>query len=313
MSVVILARGYLRTRRNFPRADKALLLLLVPCAAAMLIGMTDSFALAMLPLLVLTPPVYVATAVLAVIALRRGDRAAGYLLLAFSGIFLASILIPLGALNILPQAAGLDYSGLLGSVLALVLLAVGLGDRVRRMQEERQSAMRNAAEVEKRILAQSNEKLKRLDRLKDDFLANTSHELRTPLNGIIGITDSLLGGVAGPLPGGAVENLELVSASGRRLAGLVNDILDFAKLRHGDLHLERRPIDPRPIIEIVLKLSKPLAAGKNLELQDDLASTVPMIDADASASRRRNRRASSNHSPRRTAASHGSTAERAWA
>jgi len=84
-------------------------------------------------------------------------------------------------------------------------------------------------------LAQQNEELQRLDQLKDEFLANTSHELRTPLNGIIGIAESLVDGVTGELPEATRNNLAMIVASGRRLSSLVNDILDFAKLRHQTL------------------------------------------------------------------------------
>lgn len=76
-----------------------------------------------------------------------------------------------------------------------------------------------------------SEKLLTLDRLKDDFLANTSHELRTPLNGIIGIAESMLDDATTKLNYDTRQNLSLIVASGRRLSSLVNDILDFSKLK----------------------------------------------------------------------------------
>ena len=62
-----------------------------------------------------------------------------------------------------------------------------------------------------------SEKLVSLDKLKDEFLANTSHELRTPLNGIINITQSVLEGDAENLTNTQKENLEIVKSAGRRL------------------------------------------------------------------------------------------------
>ena len=63
-----------------------------------------------------------------------------------------------------------------------------------------------------------------MDRLKDDFLANTSHELRTPLNGIIGISESLMDNEVPPNSTELRENLALVVASGKRLSSLVDGI-----------------------------------------------------------------------------------------
>src|ERR687885_64317 len=83
-----------------------------------------------------------------------------------------------------------------------------------------------------------NTQLQRLDQIKDEFLANTSHELRTPLNGIIGIAESLLDGAAGELNDRQKANLAMVVSSGKRLANLVNDILDFAKLKNSDIELQ---------------------------------------------------------------------------
>ena len=84
---------------------------------------------------------------------------------------------------------------------------------------------------------QAEAALLRADALKDEFLANTSHELRTPLSGIIGIGQSMLDGATGSLSDEQRRNLDMVVASGRRLANLVNDLLDFSKLRHETIEL----------------------------------------------------------------------------
>lgn len=125
-----------------------------------------------------------------------------------------------------------------------------------------------------------NDRLRKVDRLKDEFLANTSHELRTPLNGIIGLVDSLMDGAAGDLPPKAQKNLALVLSSGRRLANLVNDILDFSKLRHSSLDLHRKPVDIRALTDVVITLCEPLIARKNLKLINKIPTDTPPVDAD---------------------------------
>ncbi|MDF0552811.1 response regulator [Kamptonema sp. UHCC 0994] len=129
-------------------------------------------------------------------------------------------------------------------------------------------------------LENKNAELQQLDKLKDEFLANTSHELRTPLNGIIGIAESLVDGATGALPEKTVSNLALIVSSGRRLSNLVNDILDFSKLSHNNMELEIKPIGMREITEVVLTLSQPLVGKKTLELINAISPEVPLVDAD---------------------------------
>ncbi|MBO1320962.1 diguanylate cyclase [Acanthopleuribacter pedis] len=124
------------------------------------------------------------------------------------------------------------------------------------------------------------EKLRQVDRLKDEFLANTSHELRTPLNGIIGLTESLLAGAAGKLNHGLAHNLSMISYSGRRLANLINDILDFSQLRNADLVLVRKGVDVKVIADLVLTLSRPLAKNKALHLINTMDEETFFVDAD---------------------------------
>ena len=103
------------------------------------------------------------------------------------------------------------------------------------------------------VRKKAEQALLRADAMKDEFLANTSHELRTPLNGIIGIGQSMLDGATGPLTDEQRRNLGMIVASGRRLASLVNDLLDFSKLRHETVELHRRPTDLHALTELVLR------------------------------------------------------------
>ncbi len=129
-------------------------------------------------------------------------------------------------------------------------------------------------------LDEKNIALTRLDKMKDEFLANTSHELRTPLSGIIGIADSMLAGVAGKLSPQAKHNLDMVTASGRRLAGLVNDILDFSRLKNRDLALNIKPLDLRSLVDTVLTVMKPLADAKDLSLVNTIPDQIPPVLGD---------------------------------
>lgn len=129
-------------------------------------------------------------------------------------------------------------------------------------------------------LEAKNTELRRLDKLKDEFLANTSHELRTPLNGTIGITESLIDGAAGPLSDKVRANLAIVLQSSRRLSNLVNDILDFSKLQHHNIELQIKPVGLREIVEVVLTLSQTLVVKKDLDLVNGVSSDLPFAYAD---------------------------------
>ncbi|GHU03536.1 hypothetical protein FACS1894205_0250 [Alphaproteobacteria bacterium] len=131
-----------------------------------------------------------------------------------------------------------------------------------------------------RELEEKNAHLSRLDTLKDEFLANTSHELRTPINGIIGIADSMVDGATGPLSKEQKYNLELVVNSGKRLSNMINDILDFTKLKNKEIILQLKTVDLKIVVDTVLTMSKHLFAGKKLELIDDIGDSLPMVLAD---------------------------------
>ncbi len=127
---------------------------------------------------------------------------------------------------------------------------------------------------------EKNAELTRMDKLKDEFLANTSHELRTPLNGILGITEGLVDNESIKGEARVVDDLRMILTSGHRLSSLINDILDFSKLREGKLEMRLVPVDLRPLVDVVVRLLAPLATRKGLVLKNEVPIDLPAVLAD---------------------------------
>ncbi len=138
---------------------------------------------------------------------------------------------------------------------------------------------RRSAEAFRGVNALS-QKLLKLDKIKDEFLANTSHELRTPLSGILGITQAMLKGSDGELNSRQKQNLSIVIGSSRRLANLVNDILDYSKMKNGDILLHIRPIHIEGLIHTVVGVFQQLGRSKEYEVIADLPEGLPPVLAD---------------------------------
>lgn len=183
-----------------------------------------------------------------------------------------------GWLSDAPISKALWIGGGLLAVLAggLVFILVSAPARLQRAVERATAALRKSEEA----LKQANEDLQRLDKLKDEFLANTSHELRTPLNGMIGIAESMMDGATGELSERQRKNLLLIAQSGHRLAALVNDILDFSQLKHKTIELQLKPVGIREIAEVILTLNQALIRNKDLQLINAIPSDLPPAQAD---------------------------------
>lgn len=123
-------------------------------------------------------------------------------------------------------------------------------------------------------------KLLELDKLKDEFLANTSHELRTPLNGIINITSSVLESGNGRLNDNHRHNLHIVVAAARRLHNLINDILDISSLNKGEIRLALRPVDVCSVVEAIIYVFQHLKGDKEIEFDNNVPAELPPVLAD---------------------------------
>ena len=112
---------------------------------------------------------------------------------------------------------------------------------------------------------------------KSTFLANMSHEIRTPMNGVMGVLHLLK---AERLSEDGRGMLDEALSCGRMLAELLNDVIDFSKIEAGRLELTNEPLDPRSVVEGVVRLLRPQADGKGLLLRVDADPRLGWVRSD---------------------------------
>jgi signal transduction histidine kinase len=127
---------------------------------------------------------------------------------------------------------------------------------------------------------QLSEQLLEYDKQKDEFLARTSHELRTPLHGMINLSQILLDDRKEPLSAAHREQVRMLNLSGRRLADLVQDIMDLNLIRTGEIRIRRTAVDLVLAVRLVLDMLAVSMVKKNVELQNELAEDLPLLYAD---------------------------------
>ncbi|MHB1137184.1 MAG: ATP-binding protein [Coriobacteriia bacterium] len=101
---------------------------------------------------------------------------------------------------------------------------------------------------------------------RDRFLANLSHELRTPLNAIIGYAGAMKMELAGPLSGEQLAQVDTIYDSGKHLLSLVEELLEYTVLDAGVVRVNVTRFAPYKAVNDVVRLFRPLAAEKGIEL-----------------------------------------------
>jgi len=161
-------------------------------------------------------------------------------------------------------------------------LQAGFAAMVKALGEREAALERTNREVERANvdLADTNAELSRANRLKSEFLANMSHELRTPLNAIIGYSQLMLDGFDGELTEQQIVDLRRVTTAGSTLLGLINGLLDIAKIEAGRMEVERKTIFMELAVARVVDLIRPAAEAKGLQITIAVPRDLPAGWAD---------------------------------
>jgi signal transduction histidine kinase len=125
-------------------------------------------------------------------------------------------------------------------------------------------------------IAQKSRELEIASQHKSQFVANMSHELRTPLAAILGYAELMQEGFYEPLGQKSLDALTRIRSNGKHLLGLINTVLDIAKIESGQFTLNMAEYAIESVIETVRSATESLAQNKKLALTTELAKPLPI-------------------------------------
>ena len=122
-------------------------------------------------------------------------------------------------------------------------------------------------------------RLKKLEEVRKDFVANVSHEIKTPITAIKGFAETLLEGALDDRES-AFKFLETIKSNSERLNSLVNDLLTLSRIELGDITIEKTDVNPDEVTETVFATLKDKSDAKGLYLKKEISPEVIRINAD---------------------------------
>ncbi|HET7231841.1 MAG TPA: PAS domain-containing sensor histidine kinase [Longimicrobium sp.] len=143
----------------------------------------------------------------------------------------------------------------------------------KRAEEEREGLLREAE------LARAE--AERASRAKSEFLAVMSHELRTPLNAIGGYAELMEMGIRGPVSDAQRNDLERIQQSQRHLLGLINEVLNYARLESGAVPFQIEDVPLGPAVADALALVEPQAVARGLAISAAPVAAALRVRTDA--------------------------------
>ena len=152
---------------------------------------------------------------------------------------------------------------------------------VRRRSFSVTAAPVRAAEASSAVLVLHDiTELRRLERVRRDFVANVSHEFKTPLTAIQGFAETLLGGALDD-KANRKRFVEIIREHARRLARLTDDLLKLSRIEAGRLDLESRPVSVAGLVNGCVETARLKAESRGLRITVELPEGLPPVRGDA--------------------------------
>ena len=170
----------------------------------------------------------------------------------------------------------LDLLTTLASEAAVAVENVRLYDEIRRSHQELEHRVKERTQE----LAEANEELRRLNKVKSDFVSAVSHELRTPLTSIKGYASILATGKLGPISREQQERLAKIDHHTNYLTSLISDLLDIARIESGRVGMELQDVAIDQVLARVTELVAPQFKEQSLTLAVEAPPGLPAIPAD---------------------------------
>jgi len=121
--------------------------------------------------------------------------------------------------------------------------------------------------------------LRKLEKIRQDFVANVSHELRTPVSNIKGYAETLVEGALNDKEN-ALEFLRIILSDSNRLSALIDDLLNLAKIESGKLNMEKGPYGLLFIVDQVMGTFKKQIERKSISVKTDIPNNISMVFID---------------------------------
>ncbi|OUS32388.1 hypothetical protein A9Q99_00950 [Gammaproteobacteria bacterium 45_16_T64] len=195
-----------------------------------------------------------------IVSWQSGYRPARFFLLAWSTLLISLTIFCLKIAGILPSLWFIERSVQIGSAIEVILLSLGLADRINVLKKEKISA-------QKESIASYESNL----RLRNDFIASISHELRTPMNAILGgievVNEKEYGGLDNPF--------DIIRSGAQDMMSLVDDILIHTEIQSGQLKLERQSAKVGAAMDKLVHYYGSLCKDRGLTFEHKVDEDVP--------------------------------------
>lgn len=191
---------------------------------------------------------------------------------------LVFIIWALALVNFILQNSLRGYLFTGGSLVFMVIVGILLVKSVIKEVQQREKLEKLTVE-----LAENNEKLQRLDKLKTEFLSFAAHQVKSPMSVVKGYAELILDGTIKPASKEVKNVAQKIKNSANRMINLVNNLLDSRKIEEGRMEYHFEKTDMAALVREITDGIRPLAQEKNLDLvfESELKETAAMVDVQA--------------------------------